>query len=322
MKRIGIVFIFIIFLLVVITINGSFPSYGVGSKFFDFKYKDISSKRGYTDDPLKLTLDKEGAKSIFFKLRNKTTKTVSLHLYIEDAFPTNNGGIGYPFYSGRSGQHSFGIKTWSYIDKKVIVKPKKSEDLVYTIKVPKTADVGEHISGLIVEDLTNIRRPKKGQLRVAYLSRAAIPAFIKVPGKIRGLLRLRQFKYKKNKQQIDFSVAIFNERNVHLKPKTTIEIINNFTKRHVKTLTGNDLIVLPEQPATTMMIWDNVPVFGRFTVKLLIEYGEGKAIIRYLNIVLFPLYIKIILIALAVSLPVILFALYRKKTKRVKTIQI
>lgn len=295
----------VFWLLIILT----FPSlsFAVGSVYFDFLHSDLFEKSAPTDSEIKLTLKREESKTFLLILRNKSIKTVSLHLYIEDAVPTNNGSLGFPMYSGKQGQSSFGMKSWSYIDKEFSIKPYKRKTVIYAVKVPGNADVGEHTSGLIVEDLTHISKPKKGQLRVAYLTRAAIPIYVKIPGKLKEILKLLELRYKKVKNQIGFFFVLENKGNVHLNPKVKITIRDNLFKRLIQNIEKKDIVVLPKQQARFTMNWNNVPVFGSFRAKVLIEYGKDKKIVRYLKITNFPRYI-IAIIALLIVL--LLFAIY------------
>lgn len=284
-----------ILILLIFMLSPSF-SYAVGSKYFDFSHSDLFSESSPSDSPIKLTLKKEESKRVLLILRNTSIKTVSLHLYIENAFPTNNGGLGFPLYSGRGGQSVFGLKYWSYIDRKITIEPKKRKKIIYTIPVPRTADVGEHISGLIVEDLTNLGKPKKGQFMVAFLSRAAIPIFVKIPGKVSEILKLAKFGYKKINKDINFYFTLKNTGNVHLKPKVTITIRNNITKQVVKILKRKDVIILPQQKVSFDILWQNAPLLGSFTAKTLVRYGNGKKITRYSHIIFLSKFLIVILV--------------------------
>lgn len=112
-------------------------------------------------------------------VRNSGTTTGTAHLYAVDGKTGQTSGAVYP--SEGSSPHDVGA--WIHLDRSTItLKPGEQQAVAFTVTIPPSADVGQHLGGIVAED-SDVRRPDHKQgLQINVVLRAVIAVQVNLPG--------------------------------------------------------------------------------------------------------------------------------------------
>lgn len=181
-------------------------------------------------------------------------------------------------------------------DSELILDPQESRNVSFTLTIPKeNVPVGDHWGAVIVEkaELTPTSQPGLSiKTRVGISIRNRVPGEIiqkLIISKVNWEIRNKKLSAKpttgeKIKTAIGLNkegliiLELKNEGNTHLSPKANIEITDIFGG-HIDTLEyaslGSSAL---GQTSTVPVKWEKPSLFGRFTAKINIVYGDNQTV--------------------------------------------
>ncbi len=210
-----------------------------------------------------------------FYVANQSNQTVKVKIYPVDAVMTKDGA----FSLKQENEARTGVGAWIKLDKnELTLAPNRKQLVGFTFQVPKTAEVGDHMGGIVAEKL--IQNSDKGTLRVR--TRIGLRVYETVPGKLVKSLKINKLEanyYAKDKKAKPILKLIFgleNTGNVHLNPSADLELINNLTGRPWSTKQANLGTIFPKGSTEVAVVWNKPPAFGYFTIKAKVKYDPDN----------------------------------------------
>lgn len=193
-----------------------------------------------------------------------------------------------------------------------IVQPGETKVLDLIIVVPEDASAGGHYAGVIYQPDSETTAGGDTSGSKINPSVAAL-VYLTVEGDITEDARVTQLEIPKFSEfgPIDIETEITNFSDVHIKPKASINIYNQFNqlKKHIELEEQN---IFPNQARIYTNTWDKKWLLGRFKAELSGSYGtQGQALqaVAYFWVVPW----KVILAALLAVILIILTIIYWKK---------
>jgi hypothetical protein len=225
------------------------------------------------------------------RVLNNKSETVVVKLYAVDATTTTDGS--FALLAEEDPRKDVG--NWVQLGVNEIELPPNSEKTIpFTMKVPDNADVGDHMGGIVMQELES-GTDQVSQMGVKIITRVGVRIYETVPGEVKKDFDITRFdwRFEQNgtrnflKDLLDinrrtvFFTGIQNKGNVRISPKVTIDIKNIFgmTVAHMPDKEMGVIFPRDEIKEGTV-IWDNTPFFGRYTVNMttsFFEDGVGEA---------------------------------------------
>ncbi len=268
----------------------------------------------FSDSWFMYDLDLGQEKSDSIRVINNKDETVVVRLYTSDATTTVDGSF---TLLSEDNVNKF-LGSWVKLAVNEIEIPPKSEKRVpFTINIPKNADVGDHMGGIVMREMETDENANLAGTGVRIITCVGVRIYETVPGEVKKSFDLTRFDWRfepsgKNswiKDLLDinkrtiFFVGMKNEGNVRISPKITVDIKDIFG-RTVAHLPDQDIgIIFPgDEIKEGTVIWENMPIFGRYKVTMtanFFEDGVGQGT-RELIIWAIPYRIIFLLVLLAV----------------------
>jgi LysM repeat protein len=277
-------------------------------------------------------LDLGKSKNDSIRIINNKSETIVAKLYAADATTTSDGS--FALLSEEAPREDVG--SWVKLAADEIEVPPNSEKSVpFTITIPGDADVGDHMGGIIMQEVEGEDNAISGT-GVKIITRVGVRIYETVPGEVKKDFEITRFdwrpeiKQKRNflKDILDinkrtaFIVGLKNKGNVRLTPKATIEVRNIFGKK-VADLQNKEIgNIFPGKSNNDATIyWESVPFFGRYKATLaasFFEEGVGSGT-REIIIWAFPYRIAFLLVLAGILFYLIrLTTLYFREAKKEK----
>lgn len=229
-------------------------------------------------------LDLGKTKEDAIRMINNKPDTVIIKLYAVDASTTSDGA--FSLQSEETDRKDVG--SWVKLAANEIEIPPNSEKLVpFTITIPQNTDVGDHIGGIIMQEIA-ADSPLQGT-GVRIITRVGVRIYETVPGAVSKDFSITRFDWRSDpangnnlwKKFLDldrrtlFFIGIKNSGNVKLTPKATIEVTNIFGQK-VADLSNQEIgVVFPrEENKDSVVTWQGMPLLGRYKVKLTTSFFE------------------------------------------------
>ncbi|MEP6710583.1 MAG: DUF916 domain-containing protein [Candidatus Saccharibacteria bacterium] len=169
------------------------------------------------------TLDKGATKSdeVFVSNNSNDTKTISL--YTTDAILTNTGAL----TCKQQVETNTVVGSWVTLEKQQItLAPGESQKVPFTVKVPATADVGEH-NGCVVIQPQEDEAQIEGGVRIR--TRSAVRAAVTIPGDLKRDISIKKLSVTSTEVSQTFTLSLQNIGNVSA---------DSINKVHLKSLFG------------------------------------------------------------------------------------
>lgn len=216
----------------------------------------------------------------------------------------------------KSDEDTFNASSWFLVDPAdFILQPMEKKEIIITIKPPKNTEPGGHYATIYFEPL--IPKEVLSQETTTSLARIGVLSFLVVPGDIQESLEISDLT--SNQWQtfgpLDFKLKLKNTGNIHLLPTGKIEIKNIFNKI-VSTIPLNHETILPDSDIDQQLTWDIQLLFGRYTAKSTINYGNNHEPLNS-NLLVFWI-IPWPLIIIAFALLTLLYKIFIVHIDRVK----
>ncbi len=266
------------------------------------------------------------------RVLNNKDETVIVKLYAVDATTTADGSFALLSEDDKKGD----VGSWVELSANELEIPPKSEKRVpFIIKIPDNADVGDHMGGIVVQEMDNAAGASTG-MGVKIITRVGVRIYETVPGEVKKDFEVTRFDWRLepsgnksfikdlldiNKRTVFFT-GIKNKGNVRISPNVTLDIKNIFgmTVAHLPNRQMGNIFPREEINEGTI-IWEKMPFFGRYTVHANVDFfeeGVGHAQ-RDLVIWVVPYRVIFLLIILAVLFILArLIALYFRESAKEK----
>ena len=242
-----------------------------------------------------------------FIVRNTSDSAVRVKLYPVDATTTADGA----FALRNESEERVDVGQWVTIEKDEVTVPAGGRQLVgFTVQIPKNAEVGDHIGGIIAEQFTE---RQEGEA-IHVITRVGVRIYETVPGELKRILEITKMGYqliasKVNRDKVSFEFALENKGNVHLDPKGKLTILSAFSGK-VKDEFDIDLrTIFPGKPTEVPVLWEKTPLLGRFIARAKVTFGEGSGEVVEKELAFFYITKKAkIILAAAVLIIIVLIA--------------
>jgi LysM repeat protein len=276
-------------------------------------------------------LDLGRSKTDSVRVINNKPETVVVKLYAVDATTTSDGSFALlPEDAPRTD-----VGSWVQLAANEIEIPANSEKTVpFTITVPDEADVGDHMGGLVMQEVEGANSMSGTGVKI--VTRVGVRIYETVPGEVKKDFEITKFEWRTDQKRTGnflkdildinrrtaFIFGLKNKGNVKITPKATIEVWNIFGKK-VADLRDKEIGILfprKENEGETIY-WDGMPFFGRYKVRLTTTFSEDGVGTGSKDIVIwaFPYRIIFILVLMGVlSYLIRLTMLYFREAKKEK----
>ncbi len=208
-----------------------------------------------------------------FVVVNKSSKPVAVKLYPVDATTTKDGSFA---LKGEEAKRE-GVGAWVKLStNKVVVPPKGKKVVEFTISVPRNAEVGDHMGGVIAERLGQLK--STGPLKIK--TRIGLRIYETVPGELKKELSVKSFKVaylggnKTSPDQLRLTFELENKGDVHLDPLAAVELINNLNGQVVAKRELSLGTIFPDSSTKVPVSWTKIPLFGSFVVRAKVRYAK------------------------------------------------
>ena len=279
----------------------------------------------YTDNPGDTVKD-------FVIIKNIGNEPITLKMYAADGMLTRQGT--FTVTSDKDKQRAVGL--WTELAEKIITVEGESEKKVsFTIKVPDKLTPGSYAGGIVASTIEKDRSGQKGS-GVSVISRAVLPVYVTIPGKIVHKFDWQEFTHNANSSGThNFNMKFKNIGNTVIIFQTSVEIYGqpdgidekevrrsqtqeeslDYTKEDLKRLTNQvldntmstyEISLFQDQDVSIPLTWKKQPLFGEYTAKATTTYWElnlttgvksnPKAIMKEIKFNVTPLWL-ILLIA-------------------------
>ena len=277
-------------------------------------------------------LDVGLSKNDSLRVINNKPETVVVKLYPVDATTTSDGS--FALLPEDAPREDAGA--WVKLAANELEIPPNSEKSVpFTITIPKDADVGAHMGGIVMQEIEGAGKAMTGT-GVKIVTRVGVRVYETVPGEVKKDFEITRFDWRTEKKRTSdflkdildinkrtaFMIGLKNKGNVKITPKATIEVRNIFGKK-IADLRDKEIgIIFPRKSNEDATVyWDGMPFLGRYKVTLtaaFFEEGVGSAE-KEIVIWAFPYRIISLLLLLGVFIYLVrLTILYFREAKKEK----
>jgi len=232
------------------------------------------------------TMDRGQTKVDAVNVFNNSDDEVVVKVYPVDGTTTADGN----FTLIDESAEQKGIGAWvNLFAYEVGLKPHEVKKIPFTISVPANADVGDHMGGLIIQEVS--RGPagaKREGMMMSIVTRIGARIYLTVPGERVEKLSITDFgsvfitrtaNFWKKLLNINyvtsFLITLKNEGNVRIEPETKIKITNIFGKT-VDEIGGQIGMVFPKSSSKLNLIWEKPLFFGRYVATAKVKFSQDQ----------------------------------------------
>ena len=257
------------------------------------------------------------------KVINNRNQTVVVELYPVDAVTTTDGAFALLPQDAPRNDIGGWIKLAA---SEVELAPQQTKIIPFQVTIPQNADVGDHLGGIIMQEIqTGDTLAGTG---VKIVTRVGVRMYETVPGAVTKQAEITSFDWRyvptgvanfwkdflDINQKTVFVLGIKNDGNVRLTPQATVDVKNMFG-RTVAHLTDQNAIgsVFPHQEISEgQVVWNGMPLFGRYTVNMKLDFAEGGIPQQTRSIVIWAIPYKILFLLIFLAVIIILGRLITK----------
>ena len=180
--------------------------------------------------------------------------------YAANVYTIVNGGFG----AGLQGQPGSGVTTWlAYPARTVRLGPGRSEQLSFTVSVPKGTAPGEHVTSLVVQEQAQAK--SAGAVALDQVTREALPIVIDVPGRLGPAMTIGTAVPSSFAGRTTIAVSMTNTGNLRLHPDARL-VVTNANGRAVGTVAVKMGTVYPGDSTTVEGTLNTALAPGHYTV--------------------------------------------------------
>lgn len=219
-------------------------------------------------------------------LINNSDDEVVVKVYPVDATTTTDGN--FTLIDEFAEQLDVGswIELFAY---EVGLKPQEVKKVPFTIKVPDNADVGDHMGGLIVQEVSRGSAGGSSEgMSMSVVTRVGARIYLTVPGEKIEKLNIEDFSHLffsktagflrtffRLNYNTRFVVSLSNEGNVRINPDVKIKIKNIFGMT-MDEIGGELGVVFPKKTSNINLIWEKNLFFGRYTAEAIVKFSDSE----------------------------------------------
>jgi len=217
----------------------------------------------------------------------------------------------------------------------VEVGPHMEKTVPFTISIPANADAGDHLGGIIMEQIATDNTLIGTGLKV--VTRVGIRVTETVPGPVVKDLSLTRFDYHyagtgvsnfiKDLLDINrytvFLVGVKNNGNVKLEPTATLDVKNIFGRSvvHLPDVPLGEVLPRGGENSDVEVVWKDLPFLGRYVATITVDPVKEGMVPQTQQIVIwaFPYKIAFLLVLLGIIIMLIrLFKIYFAEASKEK----
>ncbi|GEM_PF-3740884 len=167
------------------------------------------------------------------------------------------------------------IGLWTKVEsEEVELKPKESKIIPFTISVPKNAEVGDHIGGLVVYKKQK-SIPGEGSIGFQVVGRVGVRVYLTVKGEKILSLEAGDIRSEKKDDKYVFTWKLENTGNVRIVPILSLYAENKITGNIIAFELPSASELNPSVSTEIPIVWENPPQ-GWYNLHFTVEYGEKK----------------------------------------------
>lgn len=211
------------------------------------------------------------------RVSNRTGKSQTIQFSVEDFEGSLDPSQATVFMGDEDS--TWGARNWLEPELTSVVLS-QGETLIFKTKVtvPKGAEPGGHYAVVFASTDTEATDEQGSAINIT--SRVGCLFLITVAGNIvedgnLGPLEAPAFA---EYGPVELGLVFNNTGNVHSKPSGHI-VITNILGQTVADIPVNEWVVLPESSRRNLVEWDQHYLFGRYTAKAEIDYGDGQKVV-------------------------------------------
>jgi len=212
-------------------------------------------------------------------ITNATNSELPIEVSINDFIPGENGEPTF-LNSDQASDESFSLSNWITITKQpeFNILANGQTTLEFAIAPPDLAEPGTHYGGLLI----SYRVPSQENNEVKVVQKVAVLVLAEI-GNAKQQAALTEFRAEPSldNNRVEFFSSIYNQGNVHLKPKGDITITDMFGRQIGQVPVNRDAaIILPQSQRNFQSSWESGWRFGKYTATAVLYYGSPKLEIR------------------------------------------
>lgn len=204
---------------------------------------------------------------------NDGTARGTVTLYPVNAITAQVSGEGFPPHTGP--RHDMGV--WVTMSKQqVTLNPGQSQDISFTLRIPRHIRPGQHAGGLVAEEPVQLQSSLKGPYRtlVRLHTREVIGILVNLPGKLVENLAATGITYSKTKTYQNVQVGLKNTGTQILYPSGSLQILNA-TGQPLQNIPMKLDAILPQDAINySVYMHRHALVPGTYQAILTLQYGH------------------------------------------------
>ncbi len=173
-----------------------------------------------------------------------------------------------------------GLGEWLKIKTNTVkLGPGESKEIPFTLELPAGVEPGEYFGGVVVQESNDNKISDTGltnTIGASVNTRVGSRVYLTVPGDVREDFQWKSFEHTTDElgDKQYFKFAIGNDGNVSFSPSVNLKFYNWFG-REIASSTHDLGVSLPGSVIEPLVVWQNKPFFGRYTVKAELLYKRS-----------------------------------------------
>ncbi len=213
-------------------------------------------------------------------LSNTTDSDLPITVSINDFVPNESGDAPKFLPTDSQSASRFSLSRWvSIIRQPNFTIPARGETQIeFSVTPPEDAEPGTHYGGL----LFSFKVPQLKEMNTEVEHKAAVVILAQL-GKAQNNLTATRFTAEPtiDYSKVNFLLSLYNQGNVHEKPKGEVRITNWFGRQVGSGQINSDAgLILPQSQRNFSTSWNSGWSLGRYTATAVIYYGSSKLELR------------------------------------------
>ncbi len=203
---------------------------------------------------------------------NGETTQQTVDLYPVDATTTGDGELAMRNQSDPKTD----IGRWiSLAQTRLILMPHESKQVGFTLSVPRTATIGDHIGGIIVQPEASRSVTTDQNIHLQVISRLAVRVYETLGGNIVRSVEARNFSLVAQKH-LTARIVLRNNGNVAVRPRGKI-LVRAGGSAKTEAMALPEVALLPHRSVTIIVTSQaGRPLLWRYTAQLDLHYDGGR----------------------------------------------
>ncbi len=206
-------------------------------------------------------------------VKNVGTATGTLSLYAVDAGTGQNSGIIYlPQNAPRTD-----VGAWIHLSmSRVTLAAGQSKVVSFQVVIPRKARAGQHVGGIVAEDMEQNSTTTNSRLQITVHSRRVIAVEVNLPGPQVEQLSATGIQVAGSTNYEILKVGLSNTGTMLLKAKGTLQVVGSKGQELQNLTMSVDSLLPGTSIAYPLYVQKKALGVGKYQGKLLLKYGHGK----------------------------------------------